>query len=230
LNGSNGNDIFDLQDETTFDYGSEQVHGGTGFDRVFLDYQQSAVVVDLRAGTMTGGGPAGAGSVRFWDVESVAVQGDYADRMLAGDVGTFFSSSLGDDTLQGGAGRDTLNGGGGADELTGREGADSFVFVAAPGAADADRIADFTSGTDKLHLDDIAFTAIGALGNFVAGDGRFWAAAGANAGHDADDRVVYDTSTGSLYYDADGSGSGASLLIATFTGNPTLAATDITVV
>ena len=47
---------------------------------------------------------------------------------------------------------------------------------------------------------------------------------------DASDRVVYNTSTGSLYYDADGSGAGAAQLIATISGNPTIAATDIAVI
>jgi len=68
------------------------------------------------------------------------------------------------------------------------------------------------------------------MGNFAAGDGRFWAAAGATAGHDANDRVVYNTSTGSLYYDADGSGSGAAQLVAMVSGAPAVAATDIVVI
>ena len=79
-------------------------------------------------------------------------------------------------------------------------------------------------------FDDAFHANMGALGNFAAGDARFWAAAGATSGHDATDRVIYNTSTGSLYYDADGSGAGAAQLIATFTGNPAIAATDIGVI
>jgi hypothetical protein len=90
------------------------------------------------------------------------------------------------------------------------------------GTANADRIADWASGSDKVALDDAAFTSIGAMGNFSAGGGRFWAAAGATAGHDANDRIVYNTSTGNLHYDAQ--------LIATLAGNPSITATDITVV
>jgi len=41
---------------------------------------------------------------------------------------------------------------------------------------------------------------------------------------------VYDTTTGNLYYDSDGSGTGASQLVATLQGHPTLAATDISVI
>jgi Ca2+-binding RTX toxin-like protein len=97
------------------------------------------------------------------------------------------------------------------------------------GTANADRISDWTSGLDKVQLDDAAFTSIGALGNFTAGDGRFWASSTGTA-HDADDRVVYNQSTGGLYYDADGSGSGAAQLIATVLNAPAVAATDIVVI
>ena len=44
------------------------------------------------------------------------------------------------------------------------------------------------------------------------------------------DRVVYDSATGQLFYDADGSGSGAAQLIATLEGAPTLSATSIVII
>jgi hypothetical protein len=78
-------------------------------------------------------------------------------------------------------------------------------------------------------LDDAAFTAIGAMGNFAAGDARFKANSGGTA-TDTNDRVVFNTSTGQLYYDADGSGAGAAQLIATVQTGATVAATDIVVI
>jgi Ca2+-binding RTX toxin-like protein len=42
--------------------------------------------------------------------------------------------------------------------------------------------------------------------------------------------VIYNTSTGALYYDADGNGSGAAQLVATLTTIPSLSATDIAVI
>ena len=98
------------------------------------------------------------------------------------------------------------------------------------GAANADTVADFASNWDMLRFDGNAFSALGGAGHFAAGDARFYAAAGATGGHDADDRLVYNTSTGQLYYDADGSGAGAAQLVATLQGAPTLAATDMWVV
>jgi Ca2+-binding RTX toxin-like protein len=93
-------------------------------------------------------------------------------------------------------------------------------------------VSGFDTNWDALRFDATAFTALGGAGHFAAGDARFYAAAGASAGHDADDRLVYNASTGQLFYDADGSGAGAAQLIATFQGAtpPTIAATDMWVI
>jgi hypothetical protein len=121
-------------------------------------------------------------------------------------------------------GDDTLFGSG---TLTGGAGADSYVFQA---TGTGSVIADFATGTDTIHLDaSWQMRALDLSGRFSAGDARFYAAAGTNAGHDADDRVVYNTSTGQLYFDRDGSGSDAAELIGTLQGAPLLGATDIVV-
>ncbi|HET8691053.1 MAG TPA: calcium-binding protein, partial [Steroidobacteraceae bacterium] len=140
--------------------------------------------------------------------------------------------------LVGGGGRDSLLGSGGADTLEGFAGNDTldggvdddrFVFHET-GGSNADRVVGFVSGSDALELDNAVMSALGADGAFASGDDRFFAAAGASAGHDADDRVVYNESTGQLYYDDDGSGSHAAQLIATLEGTPSLAAADIHVI
>jgi Ca2+-binding RTX toxin-like protein len=81
-----------------------------------------------------------------------------------------------------------------------------------------------------LRFDGSAFGALGGAGHFAAGDARFYAAAGASGGHDADDRLIYNTSTGQLFYDADGSGAGGAQLVATIQGAPGVAAGDIWVI
>ena len=93
-----------------------------------------------------------------------------------------------------------------------------------------DRLLDFTSGADRLRFDDAAYGSIGALGDFAAGDDRFFAGAGARSGVDAEDRLVYNTSTGVLWYDADGSGPGGQMFVATLQGAPALSAGDIAVI
>ena len=132
------------------------------------------------------------------------------------------------DVIDGQGGDDWLDGGRGADTLTGGGGRDSFVFHASESALDT--VTDFVSAIDKFVFDNNGFAGIGAPGDFTAGDTRFTAGAGFTSGRDATDRFVYDTSSGNLYYDADGSGAGASRLVASLQGAPALAATDIQVV
>lgn len=145
-------------------------------------------------------------------------QGWWVDNRLEGQGGN--------DTLRGGDGDDWLDGGTGTDTLTGGAGDDSFVFR----TFGADHITDFSAEADQLVFDSTVFTALGAQGDWSAGDGRFRAAAGATSGADTNDRIIYNTSTGNLYYDPDGSGDSASQLIATLGNLPALSADDISVI
>ena len=88
-------------------------------------------------------------------------------------------------------------------------------------------ITDFAVGVDKILLSKAVFAGLAgaALGPLAAG--LFWSGAGVTAAHDADDRLVYDTTTGTLYYDADGLGGAAAIALATFGGaKPLLSAGD----
>ena len=123
----------------------------------------------------------------------------------------------GEDALVGGNGTDTLNGGLGNDQLFGGAQSDTFIFnTAIAPDANVDQILDFNAGggqADRIHLDNAIFTQL-AAGNLAAGN--FAANAGGNA-TDANDFILYDTSTGNLYYDADGNGGGDKVLIAQLT-------------
>ncbi|HSJ97433.1 MAG TPA: hypothetical protein VLC53_10195, partial [Myxococcota bacterium] len=149
-----------------------------------------------------------------------------ADRINAGSGNDRVFGGAGNDFASGNAGVDWVSGGAGNDTIAGGGGRDSFAF-SEHGAANADVVSDFASNWDSLHFDAGSFTALGPAGQFSAGDGRFYAAAGVSSGHDADDRLVYNTSTGELFYDADGSGSGAAQLIATLQNAPNIVASDI---
>lgn len=132
----------------------------------------------------------------------------------------------GNDVLMGGAGADTLQGGSGKDKLAGGAGADRFVFASAP-ASGLDTITDFLSGRDRIALDTHVFAALdpGALlaDQFVQG-------AGVHAAQDLNDRIAYDTSSGLLYYDADGAGGASAVAFARVGAvvHPVLAHTDFT--
>ncbi len=235
LQGGTGNDTFALGAS----YGNDVIDGGAGTDKVdFGADVASDLVINLADGTISGGGQGGTGSATLTGVER-AIAGAFNDLVIGDSVANYIDGRRGNDTVSGRAGNDTLlgrdgndrlEGGSGNDTLTGGAGQDSFVFGDAPNAGTVDRITDFVSGADELVLVEAAFASIGNEGDFNAGDARFWAAAGATSGHDATDRIVYNTSTGNLYYDADGSGSGAAQLLATFEGNPAIAASDLTVI
>jgi Ca2+-binding RTX toxin-like protein len=144
------------------------------------------------------------------------------------DAGTAAISLNGNEfgqALVGNAGANILDGGLGNDLLVGLGGADTFRFASALGANNVDAIKDFVSGTDKVALDDAVFTAIGGLG--ALNPNAFFAGA---AAHDADDRIIYNQSTGQLFYDADGTGAGAAILFATLNAGTTLTVSDFTVI
>ncbi len=124
----------------------------------------------------------------------------------------------------GNAGANRLEGKGGNDILVGKGGADSFVFASALGSGNVDHVADMASGTDKILLDDAVFTGLG-LGALNANAFRTGASA-----QDADDRIIYNSATGQLFFDADGNGGGAAVLFATLGGAPALAASDFQVI
>jgi Ca2+-binding RTX toxin-like protein len=140
-------------------------------------------------------------------------------------VGTKGSDSLiggrGRDTLSGGDGDDFLAGGTGRDTLSGGDGSDTFRFG---GNTETDRITDFVSGTDRIELDSKLFKTltIGGLDSkvFLLG----------NAATNEDERLVYDQSKGALYYDADGSGRVAPILIGSFDNQAALVVGDISVI
>lgn len=132
----------------------------------------------------------------------------------------------GADTLFGGGGNDLLDGGLAADTLTGGAGQDAFRFSTALGNGNVDWIKDFNVADDLIQLDSLIFTALNdgalALGAF------FKSAAG--AAHDADDRIIYDTDSGFLAYDADGTGATASVQFARLGTNLNLSANDFVVI
>ena len=133
----------------------------------------------------------------------------------------------GANTLSGGSGVDTLNGGLGHDPLTGGAGNDVFVFDSALNAStNKDTLSDFTVGQDNIQLSQAIFTALTATGTLAA---EYFRSSTTGAAADGNDYFLYNTTTGALLYDADGSGQGTAVQFATLTTKPTLTAADFTV-
>lgn len=113
----------------------------------------------------------------------------------------------GSDILNGGEGNDTLNGGGGIDQLTGGSGADTFVLdfstmdFTSTKTIKAATVTDFKSADgDQLQL--TGFDTPEVVTSIKALKGQTLATT-----------VIYETSTGKFWYDADGIiGSGSPTL------------------
>ncbi len=133
----------------------------------------------------------------------------------------------GSDTLAGGSGNDLLDGGLAADTLAGGAGEDEFRFSTALGSGNVDRIVAFDVDDDMILLDNLIFEEVGDEG--VLAVGAFHRSA-AGVAHDADDRILYDTDSGFLTYDADGSGEDAAIQFARLATNLSLTASDFTVI
>ncbi len=149
--------------------------------------------------------------------DDVLTGGDGHDKLLGG---------AGNDNITGNIGDDILNGGIGKDTLFGAAGKDKYVFDTAPAPFNADKINGYVVADDTIWLDDTIFSNLDAgvidPENFVKG--------AKVAAAEADDFVLYDTSTGDLSYDQDGSGAGAAVPIANLVGAPNLSAFDFVVV
>jgi Ca2+-binding RTX toxin-like protein len=144
-------------------------------------------------------------------------------------IGNELAQSAG---ITGTAGNDTIWGLGGNDVLTGRGGSDIFGF-AEVGAGNADTITDFTAG-DFIGLQNTAPAtgsttfggAFGSVGAALASD-EF--VVGTQA-LDANDYIIYNQSTGQIFYDADGNGTGSTaVLFAQITPGTALGFNDFTV-
>lgn len=133
----------------------------------------------------------------------------------------------GSDNLNGGSGSDLLDGGLAADTLTGGAGEDSFRFSTALGNGNVDWITDFNVSDDTILLDSLIFASAGGDGALAVGA---FHKSTAGVAHDADDRIIYDTDSGALFYDADGSGQGAAVQFARLSKNLNVSAADFVVI
>jgi Ca2+-binding RTX toxin-like protein len=144
--------------------------------------------------------------------------------VTGGANGDLIVGGAGGDRLTGAGGNDTLDGGLGADILNGGTGdSDTFRFSSRLSNLNRDTISNFDlkSATnpnvgDKIELAQAIFTGIGHKGGLLATE--FLAKAGAIAAETADQRVVYNLTTGQIFYDRDGKDGAGATLIATISG------------
>lgn len=208
--------------------GNDALNGGLGFDTADYSASTSAITANLLLGSATG-----AGTDTLTGIE--ALSGGSGNDILTGNaLANLLIGNAGNDTLSGGDGADRLRGGLGNDILTGGAGSDTFVFDTAPNAkSNLDTITDFVSGTDAIAFSKAAFAGLAGLATGTLPSTAFWSGAGVTSAHDADDRLIYNTTTGVLYYDADGSGTASAIVqvaVLGTTSHPSLAFSDVQVV
>ena len=225
-----------LANRLTGSTGANTLDGGAGVDTMIggdgSDTYAVRQVGDLVSETnaaSTGGTDTVSSYLSSYTLTANVERGVIAVTTTASLVGNtlanILTGSTGANALSGGAGNDILIGGAGNDVLTGGSGSDAFRFTAAPnGSTNVDRIADFVAIDDTLQLENAVFAKLTTTGTLSAAN--FRSGVGAHA-LDSNDYVLYDTGTGKLYYDADGSGAGAAIQTAALTGMPTITNADI---
>ena len=190
------------------------IHGDVTADT--LSGTTGADIIDGRGGNDTLNGLAG---------NDTLYGGAGDDTLNGGNGDDWLYGGIGNDILIGGNGNDYLIGGAGVDTLTGGAEADHFVFTAPLLPVNADKVIDFSSGQgDKLVLDSRYFSGLENSAPWVL---EFGATATTQS-----PTVLYDSATGNLSYDADGSNVAYTpVIFATLDNKPaTLLVTDFVVI
>src|SRR5262245_26829142 len=232
LRGMNGDDILDGlagddrleggagNDGLTGGSGADVMIGGSGDDSYGVDAAGDTVIEyagqgsDIVRATVSYALPAGA------DVEALVAVG------LFGTAAIALTGNSSGNLVRGNYGNNVIAGGDGNDELTGLYGQDSFRFDTALNAAtNVDVITDFSVDEDTILLDQDIFASGLGLGHIADGE----LVIGTQA-LDGNDRIIYDSSTGALYYDSDSAGGNAAVQFARLSPGLALTYLDVLVV
>jgi Ca2+-binding RTX toxin-like protein len=234
--GGVGNDTFLGQ------AGDDILEGGTGNDYILAGEGADVATGGLDNDTLLGG--LGNDNLDGGDGTD-AIGGDAGNDTLVGGLGNDYmlggadddlldgGTGAGNDQLYGEAGNDILIGGQDSDFLAGGIGADQFVFGGMAmlfAEIGLDTIADFAAG-DQLVLNQATFRILSSLaGSGFSNASEF---ASVNSNEDTSAAViVYNSSTGGLFYNQNGSQAGYGLggQFAILSNGAALTASDFTLI
>jgi Ca2+-binding RTX toxin-like protein len=206
--------------------GNNVLNGSTGTDTVSYAYAAAGVTVSLASSLAQNTG--GSGVDTLLNIDNLAGS-TFNDSLTGNTDANNLNAGAGNDLLSGGLGNDTLTGGLGNDTLFVGLGSDIVRFDALLDATtNLDTISDFNVTDDTIQLENAVFTTLATLGTLAAGS--FRAGAGFTSAADANDYLIYNSSSGALYYDADGNSAGAAAVqFAVLTGAPVLSNLDFVV-
>ena len=128
-------------------------------------------------------------------------------------------------TIIGNAGNNVIDGKAGVDVLTGGAGNDTFSFSTAA-AGNIDVVTDYVVANDTVEMSNTIYTGL-TVGTLSA---SLFLSSATGAATTADQRVIYNSTTGALSYDADGNGAGAAVQFATLSAGLAMVAAEINVV
>jgi len=172
------------------------------------------------------------------------IGGNGNDILLGGDDHDSLLGEAGNDTLLGEAGSDTLLGGGGNDSLDGGTGTDTLIggdgddtltgganvdrFVYNNSSEGVDTITDFNIAQDFIDVSASGFGGGLTAGTLLAA--QFLSGAGATSATNANQRFIYNTTNGGLWFDVDGVGGIASVRLATLSNLVVITNNNIVVI
>lgn len=236
LNGSNVANVIDGDDgnDALKGYGgNDELLGGTGNDTLIGGAGADVLSGGLGSDTVSyAGATAGVyASLANASINTKDASGDSylsVENLTGSSHDDRLNGSNIDNTLVGGDGNDLIKGYAGNDTLTGGAGSDTFIFNSTLDAVNnVDLITDFSVADDTIQLDDAFFSEVGPMGTLAFSTFRYNTSGNAEA---AEDRIIYESDTGKLVYDADGNGSGAGIHFATLAPNLLLSGLDFVVI
>lgn len=205
--------IPDLPNSPSVPIAGSSLIGTVGNDRLFGT--EGNDTLNLLAGDDIGSGQEGNDTVSGGDGKDFLDGGSGNDQVLGEAASDRLLGEAGTDVLNGGTENDTLYGGTENDVLTGGAGSDRFNFYD-PAIDGTDQITDFSVAEDKIGIyvgdsADSAYLDAGLIPNAPISADQFQIRA---AAADGNDRLIYNSATGTLFFDADGNGAVAQVQIA----------------
>jgi len=203
--------------------GNDTLVGGAGNDLYIVDSTGDIITELAKSGNDTV--LASASFTLLANVENLTLTGTFAINGTGNASANQLLGNTAANVLVGAAGNDTLNGGLGSDSLTGGTGKDAFVFASKLGKTNVDTVTDFSVRDDTFHLENAIFTKLATPGVLNSGSFKIGTAAS-----DDDDYLIYNSGTGALIYDANGSGQFQAVKVAVLGVNLALTNADFVVV
>jgi len=197
--------------------GNDTMQGGTGAD-IYVVNVATDIVTEL----------ANEGIDTVQSSVTLTLAGNVENLSLTGSGAINATGNSLANAIVGNSANNLINGGLGLDTLTGGLGNDTFVFNAVLGTTNVDTITDFSVPADTMQLENTGtglFTALTATGTLAS-----TAFAIGTAATTTSHRIIYNTGTGDLWYDADGTGATAAIRFATLQTGLALTNADFVVI